>query len=160
MSSFYLMLYQNMSLLWFLSLKWPLINPYSLLINHLSGVSVGQDFISVAPRRELVTRITRATVTGRTLGKGLLPRSYDCLIFLSLGKSLLPKLIFVCGKSHVQFLLYVSPHKHNCSPVIMKGWKVPELPSSSSHWSTSELTLVNWGTPSPWTVVPLFFSNV
>jgi hypothetical protein len=61
------------------------------LINHLSGRAVGQDFISEAPRREVVTRITKATAMW---GKGLLPRPHDCPILLILGKSLLPKVEF------------------------------------------------------------------
>jgi hypothetical protein len=66
------------------------------MINHLSDIAVGWDFISVAPRRGVVTRITKTTATGRMLGKGLLPRPHDCLVLLSLGKSLLPRLSFVC----------------------------------------------------------------
>jgi hypothetical protein len=62
----------------------------------------------MAPRRELVIRITKAIATGKMLGKGLFPRPCDCLILLSLGKSLLPRLSFVHGKNHMQFLHYVS----------------------------------------------------
>jgi hypothetical protein len=78
------------------------------LINHLSGIAVGWDFMSVAPRRGLVTRTTEATATGKMLGNGLLPRPHNCPSLLSLGKRLLPRLSFVCGKSHVQLLPDVS----------------------------------------------------
>jgi hypothetical protein len=53
---------------------------------------VGWDLISVALRRGVVTKITKATATRITLGKGLPPR-----------------LSFVHGKNHEQLLHYVSP---------------------------------------------------
>jgi hypothetical protein len=81
----------------------------SSLINHLSGIAVGQDFISVAPRRGSGYKNNQGHCNRRTLGKGLSPRSYDCLILLNLGKSLLPRLSFVRGESNAQLLHYVSP---------------------------------------------------
>jgi hypothetical protein len=96
------------------------------LINHLCGIAVGQDFISVAPRRGGGYKYNQSHSDRKNIGKGPLPkvlwlsylvelgkgpppRPYDCPILLILGKSLLPRLSFVCGKSHAQLLHYVSP---------------------------------------------------